>query len=409
MRLHQSAHPWLGATPFPPAGARHHISVWRRPASPRAPLQLALPRRARPPAAGRRAALAPGRRRCSCTSGELTRRRDRPQAAARLPSAQVSFFSRQISPRQIWLGAGRFRANFSPNSATNARCARASYGRFLRNVARVCLKLAQPQRGSVYRSQPLAIAMKLWYAPTPDVKPSDLIAMRYESYPPIFRHRHRDNSRKKGGGAARRRRGGGGAAAAALPAAAAAAWWWCGCGGAPGVEARAARARTNSEMALAPSVYFSKFATKSAVALSRAKFREIYRARSAAIAFDDRLSRAWFSAQKSLARFARQGHATPTANLSQVTSLDYLTLTIPKTRLASQPTPDALQFVHTRAAQALASWAGREPPPPRAPPRCARNGAPPSEPRPPRPPTHLLPPLLLRPLEGSCCKRRVSS
>ena len=73
--------------------------------------------------------------------------------------------------------------------------------------------------------------------------------MRYESYPPIFRHRHRDNSRKKGGGAARRRRGGGGAAAAALPAAAAAAWWWCGCGGAPGVEARAARARTNSEMA----------------------------------------------------------------------------------------------------------------------------------------------------------------
>ena len=92
MRLHQSAHPWLGATPFPPAGARHHISVWRRPASPRAPLQLALPRRARPPAAGRRAALAPGRRRCSCTSGELTRRRDRPQAAARLPSAQVSFF-----------------------------------------------------------------------------------------------------------------------------------------------------------------------------------------------------------------------------------------------------------------------------------------------------------------------------
>ena len=136
-----------------------------------------------------------------------------------------------------------------------------------------------------------------------------------------------------------------------MPAAAAAAWWWCGCGGAPGVEARAARARTNSEMALAPSVYFSKFATKSAVALSRAKFREIYRARSAAIAFDDRLSRAWFSAQKSLARFARQGHATPTANLSQVTNLDYLTLTIPKTRLTSQPTADALQSVHTRAAQ----------------------------------------------------------
>ena len=172
----------------------------------------------------------------------------------------------------------------------------------------------------MYRSQPLAIAMKLWYAPTPDVKPYDLIAMRYESYPPIFRHRHRDNSRKKGGGAARRRRGGGGAAAAALPAAAAAAWWWCGCGGAPGVEARAARARTNSEMALAPSVYFSKFATKSAVALSRAKFREICRGRSAVVALDDRLSRGLlFSPKKSLARFARQGHATPTANLSQVT------------------------------------------------------------------------------------------
>ena len=248
--------------------------------------------------------------------------------------------------------------------------------------------------------------MKLWYAPTPDVKPYDLIAMRYESYPPIFRHRHRDNSRKKGGGAARRRRGGGGAAAAALPAAAAAAWWWCGCGGAPGVEARAARARTNSEMALAPSVYFSKFATN----LPWRCRAEIYRGRSAVVALDDRLSRGLlFSPQKSLARFARQGHATPTANLSQVTSLDYLTLTIPKTRLASQPTPDALQSDHTRAAQALASWAGREPPPPRAPPRCARNGAPPSEPRPPRPPTHLLPPLLLRPLEGSCCKRRVSS
>ena len=121
---------------------------------------------------------------------------------------------------------------------------------------------------------------------------------------------------------------------------------------------------------------FSKFATKSAVALSRANFREICRGRSAVVALDDRLSRAWFSAQKSLARFARQGHATPTVNLSQVTSLDYLTLTIPKTRLTSQPTPDALQSVHTGAAQALAIWAGREPPPTRAPPRCARNGAP---------------------------------
>ena len=36
---------------------------------------------------------------------------------------------------------------------------------------------------------------------------------------------------------------------------------------------------------------FSKFATKSAMALSRAKFREIYRARSAVVALDDRLSR----------------------------------------------------------------------------------------------------------------------
>ena len=158
MRLHQSAHPWLGATPFPPAGARHHISVWRRPASPRAPLQLALPRRARPPAAGRRAALAPGRRRCSCTSGELTRRRDRPQAAARLPSAQVSFFfaadfssANLARRRQI---PRKLRSQLRGKRALRAQAT----ARFLRNLARVCLKISLNLKGgSVYRSQPLAM------------------------------------------------------------------------------------------------------------------------------------------------------------------------------------------------------------------------------------------------------------
>jgi len=84
-----------------------------------------------------------------------------------------------------------------------------------------------------------------------------------------------------------------------------------------------ARLLSTAEL-IAISQDFSKFATKSAVALSRAKFREICRGRSAVVALDDRLSRGLLFSPKNRWRASRAKvtrHQQPISHKSQIQTI----------------------------------------------------------------------------------------